>query len=91
MANKERSEVRGSVNSGRVRWLTAEGLLAESTKGAAAPLFETWGKPGCRGLVADGGAVVARIGGAAAFVGFGVDTDGVDQADMTTALYFVTA
>ena len=42
-------------------------------------------------LVANGGAIVARVGGATALVGFGVDTNGVDQSDMAAALYFVAA
>src|SRR5258705_13525787 len=42
-------------------------------------------------LITDGGAVIARVGGAAALAGLGVDANGVDQADMPLALYRVAA
>src|SRR6202021_2276830 len=42
-------------------------------------------------LVADGGTVVARVGSAAAFAGLGVNSDGVDQADVALAFHRVPA
>jgi len=36
-------------------------------------------------LITDGGAVIARVGGAAALAGLGIDANGVDQADVPLA------
>src|SRR5882672_9520143 len=42
-------------------------------------------------LIPDGGAVIARVGGAAALAGLRVNADGVDQADVALPLHRVAA
>src|SRR6267142_657398 len=42
-------------------------------------------------LITDGGAVIARIGGAATFAGLGIDANGVDQSDVPLAFHGVAA
>src|SRR5215472_12315447 len=42
-------------------------------------------------LIANGGAVITRVGGATTFACFRVDTDGVDQSDVTSTFHHVSA